>query len=140
MARSRTTRTPADEGNAAGRKEAQANEPEVSKAEAIRQYKAAHPEAKAKEIAAALTQQGVEVTAGRVSSVLRGPSGRNKVDVETIRKASVFVQQYPGKLDEAVSAIEAVGQFIAECGGAEKAKAALEAFRAVSEAVGPPKK
>ena len=117
------------------KKQEQASEGTVSKAEAIRQYKAAHPEAKAKEIAAALTEQGVEVTAGRVSSVLRGGTSRNKVDVETIRKASVFVQQYPGKLDEAVSAIEAVGQFIAECGGAEKAKAALEAYKAVAEVV-----
>lgn len=106
----------------------------TSKAEAVRQFKAEHPDLGPKEIAEALTKKGVEVTAGRVSAVLR--SGGSKVDVATIRKASAFVQSYTGKLDEALRAIEAVGQFIAECGGPEKARSALEACRAVVEVVG----
>ena len=43
----------------------------ASKAEAVRQFEAPHPDAGAKEIGQALTEQGVEVTAGRVSAVLR---------------------------------------------------------------------
>jgi len=105
----------------------------VSKADAIRAYHKEHPDATPKEIAEALTKQGVEVNAGRVSGVLRGGSG--KVDVETIKRAAAFAAGYNGKLDEAVSAIETVGKFVQECGGAEKAKAALEAYQAVAAAV-----
>jgi len=107
----------------------------VSKAEAIRQYKAEHPDLGPKEIAAALTKQGVEVTAGRVSAVLRSGTSRNRVDVDTIRRAAEFVTNYKGSIQDALKAIATVGQFVEQCGGADKAKAALEAYEAVAAAV-----
>lgn len=102
----------------------------VSKADAIRAYYKEHPELGPKDIAAALVKQGVDVTAGSVSGVLRTGMSR-KVDVDTIKRAAEFVGQYEGKLADAVKAIDAVGGFIESCGNAEKAKAALEAYETV---------
>ena len=54
-----------------------------SKAEAIRKAHVDHPDWTQKRIAIELTKVGVDVTAGRVSAVLRGPSNDSgKVDVE----------------------------------------------------------
>jgi hypothetical protein len=105
----------------------------TSKAEAVRQYHKEHPDAGPKEIAEALTKKGVEVTAGRVSAVLR--SGGSKVDVDTIKRAAEFVANYKGSIKDALKAIETVGGFVEACGGADKAKAALEAYEAVAAAV-----
>ena len=105
--------------------------PAVSKAQAVRDYHAEHPELGPSEISEALTKKGVEVTAGRVSGVLRSGTSRGRVDVDTIKRAAEFVGQYKGKLADAVKAIETVGGFVESCGGAEKAKAALEAYEAV---------
>jgi len=101
----------------------------VSKAQAIRDYHRDNPDAGPKEIVVALTKQGVEVNAGRVSSVLRG--GGNKVDVETIKAAAQFVAGYDGKLEDALAAVSSVGGFVEKCGGASRAKGALEAYEAV---------
>lgn len=107
----------------------------VSKAEAVRRYHAEHPDAGPKEISEALAKKGVEVTAGRVSGVLRSGTSGNKVDVDTIKRAAEFVGSYKGKLADAVKAIETVGGFVEACGGAAKAKAALEAYEAVVKVV-----
>ncbi|HUT93586.1 MAG TPA: hypothetical protein VMY37_29245 [Thermoguttaceae bacterium] len=50
----------------------------TSKAEAIRQYKAAHPDAGPSEIAEALTKKGVEVIGARSSGGHRGQSHRGQ--------------------------------------------------------------
>ena len=83
----------------------------------------------------ALAAQGVEVTAGRVSAVLRSGNGGQKVDVEQIKRAAEFVKGYKGKVEDAVAAINAVGRFVDDCGSAEKAVKAIEAFRAVAQYV-----
>lgn len=108
---------------------------ENSKAKAIRAYKAGHPDAGPKEIAEALGKDGVEVTAGRVSAVLRSGTASSKVDVDTIKRAAEFLRTFNGKVEEAVKAIDSVGQYVVACGGAEKAKAAIEAYQAVAALV-----
>lgn len=55
--------------------------------------------------------------------------------METIKQASAFFPSYTGELDEALQSTEAVVEFISDCGGPEKARAASEAFRAVGEAI-----
>ncbi|NQT14367.1 MAG: hypothetical protein HQ582_16550, partial [Planctomycetes bacterium] len=73
----------------------------VSKAQAIRDYHAEHPDAGPTEIAEALAKKGIEVNAGRVSGVLRSGTSRSKVDVETVKLAAEFVGQYKGSIEEA---------------------------------------
>jgi len=84
--------------------------PEVSKADAIRNYAKNHPEAGPQAIAAALKKDGIEVTAGRCSGVLR--TGSPKVDVDQIKAASTFCKGFNGKIEEALAAIDQVGSFV----------------------------
>lgn len=110
----------------------------VNKAQAIRDYSAKHPNDGPAAVVKALAAQGVDVTASRVSTVLRGGSTKKKngsVDVDTIKKAAEFVKAH-GDVDEALKAIEQVGEFITECGNAKKATAALEAYKAMAEVIG----
>ena len=93
------------------------------------------PNAGPKEIAEPLTKQGVEVNPGRVSAVLGTGTSRGRVDVETVKLAADFVGQYDGSVKDAVAAIETVGGFVEQCGGAAKAKAALEVYESVAAAV-----
>ena len=58
------------------------------------------------------------------------------VDVETVKLAAEFVGQYDGSIEDAVAAISTVGGFVEQCGGAAKAKAALEVYESVAAAVG----
>ena len=88
-----------------------------------------------KEIAEPLTKQGVEVNEGRVSAVPGTGTSRGRVDVETVKLAADFVGQYDGSVKDAVAAIETVGGFVEQCGGAAKAKAALEVYESVAAAV-----
>ncbi|MEZ5943183.1 MAG: hypothetical protein R3C18_17460 [Planctomycetaceae bacterium] len=53
-----------------------------------------------------------------------------KID-DTIKLAAEFVSTH-GDIDAAISAIDAVGDFIKSCGSPEKAKAALETYQAVA--------
>ena len=46
-----------------------AKKPKVSKTQAVRDYLKAHPEAMSKEIAAALTKQGIKINAGHVANI-----------------------------------------------------------------------
>jgi hypothetical protein len=106
----------------------------VSKAEAVRRYHAEHPDEGPRAISEGLKKQGIDVTPGRVSGVLRQGSG-GRVDVETIKAAGAFVAGFDGSIDEAVASISTVGEFVEKCGGAQKAKTALEAFKGVGLAV-----
>jgi hypothetical protein len=107
----------------------------ANKADAIRQYHAANPTAKPTEIAKALSAQGIEVNASRVSTVLNGGKRRGGVQVETVKAAAAFVKAYGGKLESAVDAIKAVGSFVETCGSADDALAALEAYKELAAAV-----
>ena len=104
-----------------------------SKAEAVRKAHEEHPQWTHKRISTELARVGVELTPGRVSAVLRGPSN-DKVDVGTIKQASEFARAFKD-IAAALKAIEQVGGFIDQCGGSQKAKAALETYQAVSAAV-----
>ncbi|MEZ6148326.1 MAG: hypothetical protein R3B91_23415, partial [Planctomycetaceae bacterium] len=76
-----------------------------------------------------------DVTAGRVSAVLRGPSNDSgKVDVETIKRASTFAAEFKD-IGTALHAIDQVGRFIDACGSSTKAKTALETYQAVAAAM-----
>ncbi len=125
MAKTNTTTAPAT-----------TNATATNKAQAIREYAKANPTAKPSEIAKALKAQGIDVGPGRVSGVLNNKSRGKGVSVDTIKLASAFVKQCNGKLAEAEKAIQQVGKFIEECGGADDALAALVSFKELSAAIG----
>ena len=96
----------------------------VNKSAAIRQYKKENPEAKPAEIAAALTDQGIEVTPGRVSTTLY--QARN---LEKARMVS--------DVDISVKNIEYAVDFIKKCGSVDTAYQSLEAAAVVAKAFQP---
>lgn len=98
----------------------------------IRDYAAAHPEARPTDVAKALTEQGVKCNSARVSSVLR--QATPKVDVESIKLAGAFVKEFEN-VEDAKNAIGSVGKFIDAAGSSTKALAALEAYEAVAAAM-----
>lgn len=108
----------------------------TNKADAIRQYHAEHPEAGPAAVAKALAEQGIEVNASRVSTVLRGGHGaKGGLNVDSIKLAAEFVKSSGMAPELAKDTIKAVGNFIDRCGGASKAVAAIEAFESVSAAL-----
>jgi hypothetical protein len=97
-----------------------------NKSKAIRDYKSSHSGAGPKDIAAALAEQGVKVTAGFVSTVLsnakrRGKKGRRKGG----RPAGTGAK--PGRKD-ALSQLVLAKKMSDQFGGLEKARAALNAL------------
>jgi hypothetical protein len=131
--RSTTTRTTND-------RHAEVNAVSQNKADAIRAYKAEHPEARPADIVRGLAEQGVEVTASRVSTVLGNGSARRRTSkltpAEQVRAASEFVSAYSSTdpLD-AEEAIKAVGAFVERCGGSDAALEALAMYRELSAIV-----
>lgn len=107
----------------------------ANKSESIRNYHAANPNATPAEIAKALTEKGVEVSASRVSTVLANGRRGSRVDVAKIKLASAFVKNFKGKVDDAETAIGTVGQFIDDCGSSTAAIAALSAFKELASAI-----
>ena len=57
-----------------------AKKPKVSKTQAVRDYLSAHPGAMSKEIAAALTKQGIKINAGHVANI------KTKINKESATK------------------------------------------------------
>ncbi len=107
----------------------------ANKAQAIRDYAAANPTAKPSEISKALKSQGIDVEPGRVSGVLNAKGRGRGVSVDAIKLVSAFVKQFNGKLADAEQAIQKVGKFVEECGGADDALAALASFKELSAAL-----
>lgn len=97
-----------------------------NKSEAIRNYKSSHASAGPKEVAAALNEQGVKVTAGFVSTVLsnakrkggkgKRKGGRPKGSTTTVTRG------------DALSKLVLAKKMSDQLGGVEKAREALDAL------------
>lgn len=94
----------------------------VNKSAAIREYKEQHPEARPAEIAAALTDQGISVTPGRVSTTLY--QARNMEKARMVSEADISVNN-----------IEYAVDFIKKCGSVDSAYQSLEAAAVVAKAL-----
>lgn len=111
----------------------------INKADAIRSYFDANPDAKPNDIAAALTKEhGIEFGSAHVSSVLsrhrNGGANANsngKIDPELIKSAATFVAAH-GDVAKALEALDQVGEFIDACGNSRNARAALETFQSLA--------
>lgn len=100
-----------------------------NKSASIRDYKSKHADAGPKDIAAALTGDGVKVTAGFVSTVLsndkrRGRKGRRKPGPKPGRPAGGAKHRGGDTLSKLVLAKKLSDQL----GGVEQARAALNAL------------
>ena len=101
----------------------------TTQADSVRDYRKRNPEAGPKKIADALCADGVEITAARVSAVLRQDGASNgKVTVDQIKLAA-SVLKTAGSVDAALESIEAAGavvDLLKACRSPEKAKEALK--------------
>ena len=105
--------------------------PEVPKSQMIRDWFDANPNGTAVQCVKAMAEQGVEVGSAHCQQILSKRKAGGKIDVSTIKVAAEFVGTH-GDIEAAIEAIDAVGDFIKQCGSPEKAKAALETYRAVA--------
>jgi len=104
----------------------------VNKSQAIRDYMAAHPRAKPKAVAAALVEQGVQVTPMFVSAVKTNAKkqGRQKVRGAARRPGLQSVGGATTSLS--IDHLVAAKRFVDSVGGVARARAAMEAVELVS--------
>jgi arginine repressor len=105
----------------------------TSKKQQVLEFKSQNPEATPKDIAEALSKQGVEITAAHVSTILTrkdGAAGGKSVDrfKENLKKAKDFAKGYKN-IEEAIKSIRSLGQFVDACGSSTAAIQALEGYR-----------
>lgn len=106
---------------ASNRKPAAADDkPKVNKAELVRQYRAANPNAKPKEIVEALAAQGVKINPNYVATVRYHEEGKNK------KKGG----------EVTVAELTSAHALVNELGGVEKVRASLETSKRFCEVVG----
>ena len=106
-------------------------DPKISKADAIRDWFKENPQGTAVQCQKALAEQGIEVGSGHCQQILNKTKSGGKVDVNTIKLAAEFVESH-GDVEQALTAIDSIGEFITTCGSPAKAKAALEAYQSVA--------
>ena len=98
-------------------------QPKVNKSQAVRDALKANPEVGPKETAETLTKQGIEVSAGFVSTIKT--QAKNKR--QTKKKAAPAAK--PAVSDKvSISTLVQAKKMAEQLGGVEKAKAALEAL------------
>lgn len=104
-----------------------------TKSDLIRDWYKKNPKGTATQCMKALAAQGIEVGSSHCQQVKN--ESKQTVDLETIKTAAEFVKQH-GDVEDAIAAIDQVGEFITQCGNATKAKAALEAYKAMAAVIG----
>jgi hypothetical protein len=96
---------------------------EVSKSQSIREFLTENPEAKAKEVVAALTEKGVKVNEGLVYAVKGGMAERKKRKKQVVKAAMAaaapLANGAPAKAD-ALTMIREVKALAAKAGGYAK--------------------
>jgi hypothetical protein len=112
----------------ARKKKKAAAKSDVNKSQAVRDYLKAHRNAKPQAVAAALKEQGIDVTPQTVSTVkfnMKKKKGRKK---PSARKAAA------GRRDDVVSmsALLEAKKLVDKIGSLEQTKAAVEALRKLS--------
>lgn len=106
----------------------------ISKAAAIRDYKAAHSNAKPKEIAEHLNSKGFEMTPQYVSMILS--NDRRKDGTARVRSTTGRVVTSGRKAGNlSIDDVLVAKSFVDKVGGVEAAKAAVEAFAKISGAL-----
>ena len=91
----------------------------VNKSEAVREFMASHPDAKPKEVSAALAKKGIKVTPQAVSTIRF--QAAKKAGAKSGRRGKTKSQNGMVQVDTLVQA----KQFVDKMGGVESAKQAL---------------
>ncbi len=131
-----------------------AKKPAISKTQAVRDYLKAHPGAMSKEIAAALTKQGIKINAGHVANiktkinketatkkaakkpaaavtaapaVVEKPTNGGTITLEQVKKVAHTIQMIGG-----IQRVTEVLEVIKELGGVKKFKDLAEAMSATA--------
>jgi hypothetical protein len=101
----------------------------VNKAQAVRDYLKAHPGTANKELAAALSKQGIKISANHVANIkskMAASKGKRTRRGKAARAMST-------KSGISVHEIKAAFGLLKECGGLEEAKKALDAAREIQK-------
>lgn len=101
----------------------------INKSQTVRDYLNAHPGTTNKEVAEALTKQGIKISAnhvGNIKSKMVVSKGKRKR-----RKRAATAMSAKGGVS--VHEIKAAFMLLKECGGIESAKKALEAAREIQK-------
>lgn len=112
-----------------------------AKSKAIREYKQANPEAKTKDIAAAVSQQlGTQVTEGLVAQVVKGPSAKRKEKELSADDVLGYFSEIKelGSFDEIKSSLERVQKLLTLTdGNVSKAMQLVEKLEKYKEVLEP---
>ncbi|QDU73758.1 hypothetical protein Pan97_07570 [Bremerella volcania] len=107
---------------------------EQSKSDLIRAWFKENPKGTATQCQRAMKEKhNIEVVSSHCQQVKN--EAKQTVDLDTIKTAAEFVKTH-GNVEDALVAIDQVGDFITQCGNAKKAKAALEAYQAMAAVIG----
>jgi arginine repressor len=106
-----------------------AKKPAVNKSQSVRDYLKAHPGTANKEIAQALSKQGIKISANHVSNI------KSKIAVSKgkRKRRSKAAKTMSTKSGVSVHEIKAAFGLLKECGGVERAKEALAAAREIQK-------
>ena len=119
--------------NAASAKTKHSKSGKVNKSQAIRDYKKANPNLKPARIAEALNEDGIEVSAQFVSTILSNSKKRKTIRKPGRPKGSVArkkssASRQPSAEDVSFESLLKVKEIVIEMGGIPQAKAALRAL------------
>jgi uncharacterized protein YneF (UPF0154 family) len=102
---------------------------QVNKSQTVRDYLKAHPGIANKEIAEALTKQGLKISANHVSNI----KSKMAVSKGKRKRRSKAAKTMSTKSGVGVHEIKAAFVLLKQCGGVESAKKALDAAREIQK-------
>ena len=106
-----------------------AKKPAINKSQTVRDYLKAHPDTSNKEVAEALTKQGVKISPNHVANI----KSKRDVSKGKRKRRSKAATAMSAKGGVSVHEIKAAFVLLKECGGIENAKKALEAAREIQK-------
>jgi hypothetical protein len=106
-----------------------AKKPVVNKAQSVRDYLKAHPDAANKEVAEAMAKQGIKISRNHIANI------KSKMDISKgkRKRRSKAAKSMSSKSGVSVHEIKAAFGLLKECGGVERAKNALAAAREIQK-------
>ena len=102
---------------------------QVNKSQTVRDYIKAHPGTANKEVAEALTKQGIIISANHVSNI----KSKMAISKGKRKRRGKAAKAMSAKSGVSVHEIKAAFGLLKECGGVERAKEALDAAREIQK-------
>jgi hypothetical protein len=108
-----------------------AKKPPISKAQSVRDYLKAHPSTSNKEVAEALTKQGIKISANHVANI----KSKMAVSKGKRKRRSKAATAMSTKTGVGIHEIKAAFGLLKQCGGIKGAREALEAAREIQKVI-----